>query len=96
MNTFYKRQLALMLGIVILSFTLLAAAFTLLSYRYVIEEKKDSMTSNARYIAEFTGNYLAQGNGIRDSYFRMYVASLAQIIKPGILPLSVMGLRRGR
>lgn len=79
MNTFYKRQLALMLGIVILSFSLLSAAFTLLSYRYVIGEKKDSMENNARYIAEFTGSYLAQGNGIRDSYFRMYVASLAQI-----------------
>lgn len=79
MNTFYKRQLALVLSIVFLSFALLSAAFTLLSYRYVIGEKKESMTSNARYIAEFTGNYLAQGNEIRDDYFRMYVASLAQI-----------------
>ncbi len=79
MNTFYKRQLALMLSIVFLSFSLLSAAFTLLSYRYVIEEKKDSMNSNARYIAEFTGSYLARGNEIRDGYFQMYVASLAQI-----------------
>ena len=80
MNTFYKRQLALMLAIVILSFTLLSAAFTLLSYRYVITEKKETMQSNARYIAEFTGKYLAtKGNEIRDAYFRMYVASLAQI-----------------
>jgi len=78
-NTFYKRQLALMLSIVFLSFSLLSAAFTLLSYRYVIEEKKDSMNSNARYIAEFTGSYLARGNEIRDGYFQMYVASLAQI-----------------
>ena len=79
MNTFYKRQLALMLGVVFLSFSLLSAAFTLLSYRYVIEEKKESMTSNAQYIAEFTGSYLARGSEIRDSYFQMYVASLAQI-----------------
>ena len=79
MNTFYKRQLALVLSIVFLSFTLLSAAFILLSYRYVIGEKKASMTSNAQYIAEFTGSYLAQGNEIRDNYFRMYVASLAQI-----------------
>lgn len=79
MNTFYKRQLALLLGIVFLSFTLLSAAFTLLSYRYIIGEKKDSMTSNARYIAEFTGSYLARGNEIRDDYFQMYVASIAQI-----------------
>ena len=79
MNTFYKRQLAMMLGIVFLSFSLLAASFTLLSYRYVIEEKKDSMVRNAQYIAEFTGSYLEQGNEIWDSYFQLYVASLARI-----------------
>jgi len=79
MNTFYKRQLAMMLSVVLLSFFLLSGAFTLLSYRYVIQEKKESMSANAQYIAEFTGDYLEQGNGIRDRYFRMYVASLAQI-----------------
>lgn len=79
MNTFYKRQLAMLLSVVLLSFFLLSGAFTLLSYRYVIQEKKESMSANAQYIAEFTGDYLEQGNGIRDRYFRMYVASLAQI-----------------
>ncbi len=79
MNTFYKRQLAMLLSVVLLSFFLLSGAFTLLSYRYVIQEKKDSMSANAQYIADFTGNYLEQGNEIRDRYFQMYVASLAQI-----------------
>ena len=78
MKTFYRRQLALMLGIVFLSFSLLSAVFTLLSYRYVIEEKKDSMLHNAQYISEFTATYLEQGN-VQDGYFRLYVASLAQI-----------------
>jgi len=78
MKTFYRRQLALMLGIVFLSFSLLSAVFTLLSYRYVIEEKKDSMLHNAQYISEFTATYLEQGN-IQDGFFRLYVASLAQI-----------------
>ncbi len=78
MKTFYRRQLALMLGIVFLSFSLLSAVFTLLSYRYVIEEKKDSMLHNAQYISEFTGTYLEQGN-IQDGFFRLYVTSLAQI-----------------
>jgi len=78
-NTFYKRQMAMLLSVVLLSFFLLSGAFTLLSYRYVIQEKKDSMSANAQYIADFTGNYLGQGNEIRDRYFQMYVASLAQI-----------------
>ena len=69
----------MMLGIVFLSFSLMSAAFTLLSYRYVIEEKKESMTRNAEYIADFTKTYLDQGNEVRDGYFRLYVASLAQI-----------------
>ena len=69
----------MLLSVVLLSFFLLSGAFTLLSYRYVIQEKKESLSTNAQYIAEFTGDYLEQGNGIRDRYFRMYVASLAQI-----------------
>ncbi len=79
MNTFFKRQVALVLGIVFLSFFLLSTAFTMLSYRYVIEEKKETLTRNAQYIAQFTGTYLAQGNNIRDGYFQMYVSSLAKI-----------------
>ena len=71
--------MAMLLSVVLLSFFLLSGAFTLLSYRYVIQEKKDSMSANAQYIADFTGNYLKQGNEIRDRYFQMYVASLAQI-----------------
>ena len=78
MKTFYRRQLALMLSIVFLSFSLLSAVFTLLSYRYVIQEKKDSMHHNAQYISEFTATYLEEGN-IQDGFFRLYVASLARI-----------------
>ena len=44
MNTFFKRQVALVLGIVFLSFFLLSTAFTMLSYRYVIEDKKQTLT----------------------------------------------------
>lgn len=79
MNSFHKRQLALMLGIVFLSFSLMSAAFTMLSYRYVVEEKKESLVRNAEYIAQFTSTYLDRGNEIYDGYFRLYVSSLAQI-----------------
>lgn len=79
LNTFHKRQLAMMLGVVFLSFSLMSAAFTMLSYRYVIEEKKDTLFRNAEYIAEFTNNYLERGSDIQGSFFRVYVTSLAQI-----------------
>ena len=55
----------MMLGITLLSFTLLSAAFMLLSYRYVISEKRDSMERNAGYIANFTSSYYQQYNNIQ-------------------------------
>ena len=47
MKSLYKRQLSMMIGVMILSFSLLSAAFMLLSYRYIISEKRDAMERNA-------------------------------------------------
>lgn len=68
-----------MLSVVLFSFVLLSTAFMTISYQHIIQEKKSSMSRNARYIAQFTGNYLMQTGNIRDEYFRMYIASLAKI-----------------
>ena len=38
MRSLYKRQLTMMVGVMVLSFTLLSTAFMLLSYRYIISE----------------------------------------------------------
>ena len=51
MKSLYKRQLLMMIGVIILSFTLLSASFMLLFYRYIISEKRSSMERNAGYIA---------------------------------------------
>ena len=51
MKSLYKRQLTMMVGIMILSFTLLSAAFMLLSYRYIISETRNRLERNADYIA---------------------------------------------
>jgi len=72
------------LGIVFLSFSLLSTLFTMLSYRYIIQEKKDSVLHNAQYISEFAGAYLEQGN-VRDGFFKLYVASLAQISEAHVI-----------
>ena len=68
-----------MLSVVLISFVLLSTAFMTISYQHIVQEKKSSMSRNARYIAQFTGNYLMQKGDIRDEYFRMYVASIAKI-----------------
>ena len=44
----------MMVAIVFLSFFMLSAAFMMLSYRYIIAEKRDAMERNADYIASFT------------------------------------------
>jgi signal transduction histidine kinase len=79
MNSLYRRQLAMMLGIMVLSFTLLSAAFMLLSYRYIITEKRESMEHNADYIARFTASYYQQYLSIQNLPYRSYVDSIALI-----------------
>ena len=68
----------MMVGVMILSFTLLSASFMLLFYRYIISEKRDSMERNAGYIANFTSSY-SQFLDIRSDDYKNYVASIALI-----------------
>lgn len=84
MKSLYKRQLAMMLGIVILSFTLLSTAFMLLSYYYILSEKREGMEGNARYIATFTAMY--ERNGTRnDEYYRNFVAYISMVSDSTVL-----------
>ena len=76
MRSLYKRQLAMMVGVVALSFTLLSTAFMMLSYRYIISEKRDAMERNAGYIAMFASSFYQQ---LRSEPFQNYVASIALI-----------------
>ena len=76
MRSLYKRQLAMMVGIVALSFTLLSTALMMLSYRYIISEKRDAMERNAGYIAMFASSFYQQ---LRSEPFQNYVASIALI-----------------
>ena len=64
MKSLYKRELAMMVGIVTLSFTLLSTAFMLLSYRYIISETRDRLERNAGYIASATSDYLQNLNSV--------------------------------
>ena len=79
MKSLYKRQLFMMVFIMLLSFTLLSAAFMLLSYRYIISEKRDSMERNAGYVSNFSASYYQQYRSIDSNFYSSYVASIALI-----------------
>lgn len=79
MKSMYKRQFLLMAGMVLISFAMLGIAFMILSYRYILEEKQNSMERNASYISAYTSAALTQGMDIRSETFRAYVSSVAMI-----------------
>ena len=80
MKTMYKRQLAVMVGVIALSFSMLGSAFMLLSYRYIIEEKRDAMQRNATDIADLATNYVSSvwGGNIRNDAFAGAIGVVAK------------------
>ncbi len=79
MRSLYKRQLMMLLSVTFLSFALLSTSYILLSYRYIVSEKRDAMERNAGYIASFTSAYYRQYLSIQNNAYRSYVASIALI-----------------
>lgn len=79
LKSLYKRQLAMMVGIVVLSFSLLASSFMLLSYYYIVSEKRESMENNATYIAAFTSAVYSISPSLGETYYYDYLSSLALI-----------------
>ena len=80
MKSLYHRQFAMMISLVLLSFLLLGGAFAGLSYQYITADKRESMESNANYIASFTGSYLGNlGTSIQDPVYQLYISTVANI-----------------
>ena len=85
MKSVYSRQFAVVAGLILASFALLGVSFTTLSYRYTLEEQRDTLKENVEFIAEFTATYRAQGKDIREPGFGAYVYSLAKISKANVV-----------
>ena len=87
MRSLYRRQLTMMVSIMLLSFTLLAGAFMLLSYRYIIGETRDSVIRNSGYIASFTSTYYRRylTLNVQDEFYSSYMASIAMISNSHII-----------
>ncbi|MCI9566764.1 MAG: HAMP domain-containing histidine kinase [Lawsonibacter sp.] len=81
MRSLYRRQLTMMVSIVLVSFTLLAGSFMLLSYRYIIGETRDTVKRNAGHVSSFTSSYYRYylTLDIRDDFYSTYVATIAMI-----------------
>ena len=87
MRSLYRCQLTMMVSIMLLSFTLLAGAFMLLSYRYIIGETRDSVIRNAGYISSFTSTYYRRylTLDVQDEFYSSYMASIAMISNSHII-----------
>ena len=93
MRSLYRRQLTMMVSIMLLSFTLLAGAFMLLSYRYIIGETRDSVIRNAGYISSFTSTYYRRylTLDVQDEFYSSYMASIAMISNSHIIVADASG-----
>lgn len=83
----------MMVSIMLLSFTLLAGAFMLLSYRYIISETRDSVERNAGYVSSFTSTYYRRylTLDLQDEFYSSYVASIAMISNADIIVADTEG-----
>ena len=93
MRSLYRRQLTMMVSIMLISFTLLAGAFMLLSYRYIIGETRDSVKRNAGYIASFTSTYYRHylTLDVQDEFYSSYMASIAMISDSHVIVADASG-----
>ena len=75
----YWQHFMLTVGMVLLSFVLLAVVFVSISYQYTIKQNKNSMEANATHVAELTSALLTSGYSTKDNIFRAYISSVAAI-----------------
>ena len=71
-STLFRRHFLLTAGMILISFALLAAAFMTLSYRYMVQQKKETMDLNVTYVAALTQSVLEQGFDPAEDGFKAY------------------------
>ncbi len=82
-NSVFRRHFLLTAGMILISFSLLSAAFMTLSYRYMVQEKKQSMTQNTAYTVALLQNILDQRP--EEDFFPLYSPALSAISDCDIL-----------
>ena len=84
-SSLFRRHFMLTAGMILISFALLAAAFMTLSYRYMVQEKKEAMAVNVTYVASLTQDILEQGFDPAEDGFKLYGPALSMIADCDIL-----------
>ena len=84
-SSLFRRHFMLTAGMILISFALLAAAFMTLSYRYMVQEKKEAMAVNVTYVASLTQDILEQGFDPAEDGFKLYGPAMSMIADCDIL-----------
>ncbi len=87
----FRRHFLLTAGMILISFALLAAGFMTLSYRYMVQEKKESLTENVTYVANMTQMVLEKGYDPAADGFPLYGSALSSISESDILLCDASG-----
>ncbi len=81
----YKRHFILTAGMILFSFLLLGITFIAMSYRYAIQERNNTLRSDAEYVSTWMGYVLGVGFGTTDDSITQTLSSVAQIADVNIM-----------
>ncbi|MCD8008902.1 MAG: hypothetical protein LUF68_08250, partial [Clostridiales bacterium] len=82
MGSIYQQHFLLTAGMILMAFAMLGASFLVLTYRYAIGEKMDSMNNSATYIANIVGIFLDEDMELGDKQLTgnlAYVTSVPDV-----------------
>lgn len=84
-KSLYKRQFALIAGIVLFTLSLLGIAFFAISYNYTIQEKEKSMLKNAEQVGRLYAYYLTADDPMQAWDFRILISATSSVADSDIL-----------
>ena len=91
-SSLFRRHFLLIAGVILISFTLLTAAFMTLSYRFMVQEKKQDMAENATLVATLTQNVLNLGYDPAADAMSLYGPVMSVITDANVLFCDADGL----
>ncbi len=91
MASIYQQHFLLTAGVILLAFAMLGASFMVLTYRYAIGEKKDSMNNSATYIANIVGIFLEDSKDLEDRQLAENLAYVTSVPDVDVLICQTSG-----
>lgn len=90
-KSMYLRQVAVMLGLILLCMTLLGAGFFSLSYRYQLKEIQTTLDRNAGFISNYANAALTKGDSLSGEDFISYIGSAVLLTNTTVLVCDTSG-----